>query len=324
MVRLTTEVSRLLSASQLAANVPVPELAKKTRIKQHKIYYHLKRLLDQGTIRPWPFINTYLLGYRQFQVYFSLESHEQKEKDKLLARIRETKNVVWLAELGGAFQYGMSICAHDGDEVLKFLEDLASNLRGGFFKKAVSSVISFEQFQKKYISPADKSTTSLKIGYSPETITIDETDQKILSELYKIGTPNQQEIARRIGAPRSTIQYRLEQLEERGVIAGYTYLISGVKLGMQIYRFLVYMRGMRKGLSEEFYESCKEHPNIVTLVRCLGSWDYELGVEVSEPQQASSVLSQLHGQFGEYIHEIQLLSVFRQEASGLVPEVSNN
>jgi DNA-binding Lrp family transcriptional regulator len=51
---------------------------------------------------------------------------------------------------------------------------------------------------------------------------MDETDERLLSALAADSSTSTAELARRLGLARSTVQARIERLERRGVIAGYT------------------------------------------------------------------------------------------------------
>ncbi|MFO7837603.1 MAG: Lrp/AsnC family transcriptional regulator [Candidatus Thorarchaeota archaeon] len=61
---------------------------------------------------------------------------------------------------------------------------------------------------------------------------LDELDLKILSELQKDCRTPLQEVAKRVGAPSSTVHYRVKKLEREGIIDGYYAHINSEKLDM--------------------------------------------------------------------------------------------
>ncbi|ETX14483.1 AsnC family transcriptional regulator [Roseivivax halodurans JCM 10272] len=61
------------------------------------------------------------------------------------------------------------------------------------------------------------------------TSQIDETDRALLAALSEDARASVAALARRLGIARTTVQARIERLEDRGVIAGYT-LKPGAKL----------------------------------------------------------------------------------------------
>lgn len=52
--------------------------------------------------------------------------------------------------------------------------------------------------------------------------TIDDVDEKLLALLRENARASTATLARRLGLPRTTVQSRIERLESRGIIAGYT------------------------------------------------------------------------------------------------------
>ncbi len=57
--------------------------------------------------------------------------------------------------------------------------------------------------------------------------TIDEADELLLALLRENARASTAVLARRLGLPRTTVQSRIERLERRGLIAGYTLKTSG-------------------------------------------------------------------------------------------------
>ncbi|MCS7131304.1 MAG: Lrp/AsnC family transcriptional regulator [Hadesarchaea archaeon] len=69
---------------------------------------------------------------------------------------------------------------------------------------------------------------------------LDELDLRILRAMGKgVGVgPKLTELAREIGEPRSTVNLRVETLEEEGVITGYAPRIDWAKLGYPIFGYI--------------------------------------------------------------------------------------
>ena len=56
---------------------------------------------------------------------------------------------------------------------------------------------------------------------------MDETDRKLLAALSENARRSTTELGRRLGLSRTTVQSRIERLERRGVVLGYTARLSG-------------------------------------------------------------------------------------------------
>lgn len=75
----------------------------------------------------------------------------------------------------------------------------------------------------------------------PENQQFDELDYTILRELQKDCRIALQDIANKVGAPTSTVHYRVKRLEKEGIIDGYYAHIDPEKLGMD-YLTVIHVR----------------------------------------------------------------------------------
>jgi DNA-binding Lrp family transcriptional regulator len=60
---------------------------------------------------------------------------------------------------------------------------------------------------------------------------IDDTDKRILEQLQKNCRVPIERVSKKLGLPKSTVQYRIKKLEKNGVIKGYHAQIDNTKLG---------------------------------------------------------------------------------------------
>lgn len=131
---------------------------------------------------------------------------------------------------------------------------------------------------------------------------LDELDKALLRELTANARVPLAEVARRLGAARTTLAERLEKLERGGYIRGYSAQLDPRKLG---YRFVAFIlvkarRGGLRGeksnqelLAEKIVEDCNssdgmpwvEEAHIIT-----GEYDLLLKVRVREWEELTSFL----------------------------------
>ena len=132
----------MLALTQFSARMSVPEISKGTGLRTHTIHYALGRLHEREIIRPWAFINLYALGYEEYEIFFSLGADSDRAKEKLLRFLREDERVLWVAELGGDYQYAMIVFAREAAAISSFLESLTEKFGNIFKKKMVAVIVS--------------------------------------------------------------------------------------------------------------------------------------------------------------------------------------
>lgn len=318
-MKLNDKEARILSCVELQADLPLAKIAKETRQQEHSIRYYLKNLEERGIIQRAPFINVEALGYQFFGIFFSLRSDSTSRATEITNRLMEAKQVVWLAELGGDYQYGVAISAKHINEVQSFLFELSKDFPEIFFEKSIACQFQMIRFPRLYLNPGGKQQTTFSVAGPYPLADCDELDRKILSALAQHKPKSRRQLGQLIQVPLSTIDLRVKKLEEKKIIMGYVYQVDSSVYGMGSYTLLVYSKGLNKDFHDQLITFASQHPSIIALYACLGSWDYELNLEVSNNQEVVNISRQLTEQFPENISTIKVLSKFREIKFSYVP-----
>jgi Lrp/AsnC family leucine-responsive transcriptional regulator len=127
---------------------------------------------------------------------------------------------------------------------------------------------------------------------SPQTITLDRFDRRILELLQQDGRLSNLELAERIGLSPSPCLRRVRALEELGIIVGYRALLDAQRLGLSLMA-LVYI-SMDRHTPERFanFDSrVRELPEVLECLLITGQQaDYQLKVVVSDMQAYQELL----------------------------------
>ena len=310
-MRLSEKEARILACIELRANISISEVSKATGFREHTVRYTLSSLEKKEIISKSPFINLFRLGYTLHNIFFSLSSDNKRIKDSLLSELEQIPEVSWVAEFGGDFQYGIEICAFELADVKRILYDLSKKFGNIFFQKAVSTQYAAHLLPRRYLAGNKVVGCPLLLKRSGGIVAIDERDEQILSALAKKGGESHRKLAAEIGIPLSTFELRVKKLTDSNVIAGSFYSINPELFGMSSYKLIVYAKGISSSFRDRLLEFSDNHPSLISLHECFGSWDYELGVEVETPQRVAEITQELYDEFGDDMNNIQVLSKFR-------------
>lgn len=313
-MRLTERDKKVALALQFHAREPLGIIAKRLKMREHLVRYSLQRLLQQGIIRPTAWINHFKLGYGEYRILFTVGS-EQKMEQQFIDYIENSPYTAWFAELGGRFQYGASICVKNIRELSVFFDDIEKRFGKVLLEKSVTLLVNFTIYTKKYLAPKSFPPEAITIGEADDTFRLDETDQKILADLTDAGIRSHFDVARSSSLPRSTVAYRLKGLEDKGIISRYIYFISALKMGMLPFKILIFSKGAHHSLRGQLQKYALEHPNIVNMHECLGNWDFEITVEVGNPQEVAPIVKRLYGDFSGLITGIDVIPILKQMQS---------
>ncbi len=100
---------------------------------------------------------------------------------------------------------------------------------------------------------------------------VDDLDRRILRVLVEDSRLSVREIARRVGAPHSTVYERIRRLERNGIILGYTVRVDYKKLGYQITALILVNVDGQHILEVE--EWLSKHPNVLAVYDITGEHD---------------------------------------------------
>jgi DNA-binding Lrp family transcriptional regulator len=309
-MRLTEIDKRVLVYAELQADISIPQLAKKTGLKPHVVYYSLAKLEREGVIRRTPFINMPKLGYTDYSLFFSLAAHNTKLRADLIEYLQRSPLVTWFVEVGGDYQYGIALYVQNPTELMDFITNLSIKFGGLFFHKSFSLHTRFARFNRTYLSP-DVLRQTVGGSSTTEVTQIDSVDQRILSALSTHTNSSLQELARILKIPFSTLHYRLEALKKQDILSQHIYFVNTNTLNVQAFEILIHTKGLDAAMADRLFLFSQKHRNITHFIQSIGSWDFRLGIEVETMQEATEVVQSIYAEFGDSITTITTLPLFR-------------
>lgn len=309
---LSEKQRKILSAIEHREREPISVIRKITGYKEHTVRYCINMLIKDGAIvGRAPFINIYPLGYTVFTLFFSLSTAKEKEREQVLQGIIQSKYVSWVAKLGGDYQYGVAVSAKHIEEVLNSFKQFSDKFGAVFFDKSLSVHVRFVAFGRRYLAPTLSKGPVLMHGGYKNIVNIDAVEHKILVGLSNLSYSSHRELSKQLNIPSATLDRRIKDLEEKGIIVGYIYRFNLAALGMQNYRIMIYSRNISASFGERLKRFAETHPHVLHFIECLGSWDYELGVEVKHAENVTEIIKDLYVNFPDDILSIKLVQIFR-------------
>jgi DNA-binding Lrp family transcriptional regulator len=274
-------------------------------------------LSEQGILKRAVLIDQSKLGYEQWVAYVSFSSGQSTSRKRALSWVGKHPHVAWFAELGNEYHVGVAFNAKSAVDVERFLHDFGVAHGGGYRRKAVARALGFTTLSKHYLlSSATKQRREvIEVPESKERVEVDTKDLQILAALGGDPTGSRLALAKRLGLPRTTIEYRLKRLVEERVIVRELYHVSGRLLGAHLYRALISLKGFVADGRSRILAFALSEPSVVSLTHCLGAWDLEVSLEVSEPRQAIDLIDRLADQLENILSDVVLIPVFSQGGS---------
>ena len=114
---------------------------------------------------------------------------------------------------------------------------------------------------------------------------MDKTDINILKELVNDARVSSNEISRRIGVAVGTVVTRIRNLEQQGIIKGYSAILDAEKVGYEVTAIIDLV--ISKGKLLEVEEEVAKNPNVYAVYDITGSSDALIMVRFRRREELS-------------------------------------
>jgi DNA-binding Lrp family transcriptional regulator len=310
-MRLRPIQCEILSLYKLNGNLSIKAAAKHLRTRESTVRYQLSNLIDRGLATRAPFLNIYPLGLRYLNMYFSTTGGAAADLEGLLGALIRSPRVSWLAEIGGDYHFGMACVVRHTEDVQQLFREIKPKSLELIFEKVFTTHLSLRMYPLKFLSSRKYPFPFIGYRRENEVPKTDELELKILKCLSDDRITTGREVARRIGAPHSTVEDRLTRLERNKILTGTWLQVNFRMLGFQSYKLLLYTRGVHAALAIEMEKFCQEHPRVDSFIECIGEWDFEVGLVVEGPEQVTEITRALSDRFAASLHHIKTIPLFR-------------
>lgn len=138
-------------------------------------------------------------------------------------------------------------------------------------------------------------------------IKIDKIDRKILSTLEVDARIPITELARKARTSRTVAEYRLKQLEKKGIIRGYYCLLDPSRFDLTVWKLWVSLRPTSQQERKEFFDYVENHPRIWWYAECAGVYDAVICVLAKTPHEFNEFFNTLQDKYGKIITDSSIL-----------------
>ena len=141
---------------------------------------------------------------------------------------------------------------------------------------------------------------------------LDKKDKKILYELYKDARASNTQLAGRVGLSKEAIAYRLKRFERENILTKITTIVDYYKLGYKQFQLRIKLTSEGKIKKDEFIEEVKKIPQISTIIKITGQWDYTLQILVKTIQEFQELYDSVLNNIGNLIAKKSAALIFNE------------
>lgn len=318
MTNLDLKDKKLLYELDLNSRQSNKQLAKKVGLSEMVVGYRIKRLIDQQIIEYfYPKISTRLLGYNFIKIYLRLQNITNEKEQQLINSIKVQKNILWLCTLRGKFDLAASLLVKDITNFTKEYETIFGPWENYIAEKNILILEKASIFSKAFLLPKKK--VEEIIYESGQTATLDREDHHLLQILSLNGRKPVTEIAPLLNLSADTVRYRLNNLQKRKIITGFSVKIDFNQLGNSYHILQLKLQNMNPEKYQKLKTFAKFNPHVIYYIKTIGNHDIELELETTAKEELDQLLKTLRDNFANEIKDYELLEVVKEERLNYYP-----
>ena len=268
------------------------ELAKKLRTRENVIAYRINKLEKHKVIRGYyTLIDTFLLGYQSFRVYFNFQNLTKEIKKSIIDFFVKNELTYFVSTIEGRFDFVVALWVKEINELYSFFETIMRKYRKYILNYLVTP-IQFTLFDVNFLEGNEKAELNFK---QKEKIDIDKIDYKILKFISYNARASFVEIADKLNIGIDKVKYRIKKLVKKKIIKGFRADINFWKLGYKWFKVNIWLNDYNK--YKEIEKFIRQNPNLSVINYSIGLADLEPEFFFKTTEELENFMEELQGRF---------------------------
>lgn len=289
------------------------EIAKKLKLSRQVVDYRIKKLLSRGFIRSFTsFTDPSKFGLSSWKIYLQLRGTSEKVENEMLSYLGSSKNVWWTVKCFGSYDLLFSVLAKDFYDFNKILYNF-NNLFGDYIhKEDINNHLEPIYFSRGWLVNQEPIKICDHFMKKPYKEKFDKIDVGIMKLLGKNCRLTSTQIASKTHTTPRIVNYRIKDLIKRKFIVFNRLSIDPQKFGLEFYKGLVYLKSTEEKVIKKLIEYCRMNKHINECVKSVGSWQFELEMEVSGLSHFGIIVEDLKRKFSDVVLRVEPLLLYKE------------
>lgn len=140
-------------------------------------------------------------------------------------------------------------------------------------------------------------------------IKLDLKDRKIIYELDKNCRQSNSQIAKKAGLSKQVVNYRINKLQEQGVIKKFVAQLNIPKFDFLSYKVMLQLQNVNPEKEQKIIKHVRDNPNVHWLVSCFGRWDLIFAFSSKTVIDFNKNLTKMLKSYESFVREKEILLI---------------
>jgi DNA-binding Lrp family transcriptional regulator len=311
---------RILYYLDLNSRSSAKKLASDTGMKQEHVEKRLKEFFEQGVVRRcYPEIDCSKLGYYPFKLYLQFQNASPEIIEEIYRYLADSPNTGWIVKCSGNWDMIYAMWGKNVGEFNKVYELLLSKYYPYILKKVISITVDLYLANKKWLVGESAKQDVVKVSGVPDG-EIDESDLKILTELWKDARMPIVDIANSLEMDPEEVDRKIKEMQKKKIILSFRTDLDLSHFSRAYCKSFVYLTKSSKKDEERLLDYCFRHPEITLMVKCVGPWDFEIEAHSKSINEFTEMMNDIRSRYPTLVRNFEAIVVNKESGTFFSPK----
>jgi len=324
MISLDLKDRKILYHLYLNSRQSYSQIGKKVGLHRNNVIYRVNRLIEKGIIKKFfTSINSFKFGYVYLRFYIKLQYTPPDIKEKIIQSLVESNFSMAVNIVEG--KYDLTVYMIDIDYLKfkdywnKFLDKYRNHIADQVFSMFIAS----DTYPLSFLLD-DKDSEKVKRDkikkFGDENIPIlDNLDVEILKQIELDARKSTIEIAKNLKVTSATVNNRITNLLNSGIIKGFKVNIDFSKLGYRIFKIDINLKDRIE--IKDIAKFITRNPHVRWQGYTIGYVDLEFEVILRNIDELHKFMEEIAKKFPDSIKDFSYYSTIKQVKYTHYPEI---
>lgn len=303
MVDLDLKDRKILYHLDLNCRQSNAQIGKKVGLSRKVVDYRIKRMEDEGIIAGyWTNIDSYRFGYQVYRYYLITQNASLSKKEEIVQRLADYKNT-WIAGLiKGNYDIASVIWVKNIPEFYQFWDKFNETYGDYLAEKIFSVYLEADVYPLSFLLGTDypkEDRQNPQHNGMKNPIPIDKQDGILLNEIVTNARISLIDLANKLNCSSQAVNYRIKQLQNKGIIQGFHTGIDVFKFGYTHYKVDIWLKELSK--RRKLWNYIQEFPNVTFINTSAGYADIEVEFNIENLDKLLEYMDKLQEKFTNVI-----------------------
>lgn len=318
-IKIDLKDKRILDVLDKTPKITLSQLARKVGVSTQVTGYRISHLLSQKTIyKFFTLVDPGKLGYTLFRIHLKLKNIKEEEYTQFSKNLFEEYPTFWVAFVSGSFDIIADVWAKNPNEFEELFGNLLKKNKEIIHSYEINPILEIDLYEYGYFLKErfDKKKTVLFKNNSKTML--DEKDKRILQKIKSNSRLTYEEVGRKVGLTRNAVKYRIQNLEKKGIIAGYKMMIDFTHFNRLTYKIFIKYNNSLIEQEKSLLNYLKEIPGILSTTKHLGRWNLDIEIEPKNAKELQNFLITLRDKF-DIVEDYEFIQILEDYGLDFYP-----